>query len=183
MESGLAWGAFVGALVGALVAGAVVGFIVKRALVRRLDALDARGSASVAALPSGHDGDRFAEIAPELVTLARTATDSAIRREEVHEWHQPDLFAQSEDDIAQTVRAKVRRASFNVAVSRSALHGALRRHAASLPASLADELAAFADRLEPNGDGSPAERKRRLAADLDALESRVREALAASARG
>lgn len=181
MESGFVWGAFFGALAGALIAGMAVAAVVKRALDRRLGAHASLGAEPVSQEPAATNGERFAEIAPELVTLARSAADSAIRREELHEWHQPDLFAESEDDISQAVRAKLRRATFNVAVARSALQGAIRRHGGTLPADLRAELAAFSAALEAEDGGSPYERKRRLAAELDAVESRIRDALGTSA--
>ena len=181
MESGFALSAFLGALVGTLVAAAIVVPMLTRSIERRIGA-DARLAVpSAAAESSTASTDHFAEIAPELVTLARSATDSAIRREELHEWHQPDLFAESEDDITQTIRAKLRRATFNVAVAKSALQGAVRRHAAALPADLRAELTAFSATLDAEDGAAPYERKRRLAAELDAIEARIRAALGANA--
>lgn len=178
MDSGFAWSAFLGALVGSVLVGGIGLVLMKGTLDRRLSGAPAtvqpqlEGEAS--AVPSG---ERFAEIAPELVTLARSATDSAMRREELHEWHQPDLFSQSEDDISQTIRAKLRRATFNVAVAKSALQGAIRRHGASVPAELRSELTAFAALLDAEDGGTPSARKRRLSAELDALEGRIRDSL------
>ena len=179
MESGFAWSAFLGALIGALVAGLLALALVKRALDRRLGGSDSAPATS--ASDPATSGERFAEVAPELVTLARSATDSAIRREELHEWHQPDLFAESEDDISQTIRAKLRRATFNVAVAKSALQGAIRKHGAAMPAELRAELTAFSAALDAEDGGAPHERKRRLSTELDALERRIREALGATA--
>ena len=178
MESDFAWSAFLGALVGSLIVGGLTLVLIKRSLERGLSAPDlpAQGALDAGTAPAPA-GERFAEIAPELVTLARSATDSAVRREELHEWHQPDLFSQSEDDISQTIRAKLRRATFNVAVAKSALQGAIRRHGASVPAELRSELTAFAALLDAEDGGTPSARKRRLAAELDALEARIRDSL------
>ena len=124
----------------------------------------------------------FAEIAPELVNLARAASNTAIRNEEVHEWHQLDLFPLGNDDISEAVRDKLRRASFDAVAARSALFVALRRNRSIIPAPLDAELRGFCERLEPSDEGTRAERKRRLAADLDALERRLRDYLGADMR-
>ena len=125
------------------------------------------------------DPARLAEIAPELVSLARAATESAIRTEEVHEWHQLDLFPLGSDDISEAIRDKVRRASFDALATRSALFLAIRRHRGAIPAPLEAELRGFCDRLDPDDGSSRSERKRRLAADLDALEAGLRETIGA----
>jgi len=178
MESGFAWSAFLGALVGSLLIGGLALALIRRSIARALGGVvtpaESAPAADVAAAPTG---ERFAEIAPELVTLARSATDSAVRREELHEWHQPDLFSESDDDISQTIRAKLRRATFNVAVAKSASQGAIRRHGAIVPPELRSELTAFAALLDAEDGATPSARKRRLAAELDALETRIRESL------
>ena len=104
MESAFAWSAFLGALVGTLAVGVLAVVLMQRSLDRRLAQLGTAAGAA-ASEPAAATADRFAEVASELVTLARSATDSAISREELHEWHQPDLFTESQDDITETVRA------------------------------------------------------------------------------
>lgn len=156
----------------------------KGAIARQLAAGTTRdGSVTAADLdvqPANADG--FADLAPELVNLARAATNTAIRNEEVHEWHQLDLFPLGSDDISEAVRDKLRRASFDAVAARSALFVALRRNRALIPAAIEGELRAFCERLEPTEEGTRAERKRRHAADLDALERRMREYLGADMR-
>ncbi|HEX6589775.1 MAG TPA: hypothetical protein VF039_12195 [Longimicrobiales bacterium] len=132
---------------------------------------------------AGSGAEGFADLAPELVNLARAATNTAIRNEEVHEWHQLDLFPLGSDDISEAVRDKLRRASFDAVAARSALFVALRRNRGVIPTPLAGELGAFCERLEPSDEGTRAERKRRLAADLDALERHLRDYLGADMRG
>lgn len=165
-------------VVSALVHGLIAVWL-KGAIVRALaSSADGTGSGGVVrASTEAGDPERFTEIAPELVNLARAATGTAIRHEEVHEWHQLDLFPLGTDDISEAVREKVRRAAFDAVAARSALVHAVRRHRSAIPAPLEAELSAFCERLEPGDGGSRLERKRRLATELDALESRLRDAL------
>ena len=176
MQSGFAWGAFVGALVGSVVAFVVVALIVRGWLERRLAALGGV-AARPAEAPATSDA-ALADVAPELVTLARAATDSAIRSEELNDWHRPSMTELGSDDVSDIIRGKLRRASFAAVAARAALAAAVRRHRAALPASLANELTDFCERLESNGNGATSgDRKRRLGADLDVLEARIRDAL------
>ena len=178
MESGFVWGAFLGALAGSALAFAVAALVVRAWLDRRLARA---GSAPAHAASDGPvRDDAFADVAPELITLARAATDSAIRTEELNDWHRPSMSSLGSDDVSEIIRGKLRRASFNAVASRAALSTAIRRHRASLPAALESDLLRFCEGLETDGNGaSSSERKRKLAADLDRLEARVREALAA----
>lgn len=179
MESEYLWTAILVAIAASALLHVAVGLWLQRSLVRVLGRVPSSAAdfpTSPAASAEG-SADRMAEVAPELVMLARMATDSAIRTEEVHEWHQLDLFPLGSDDISQAVRDKLRRALFDAVTARSALFVALRRNRAVIPAPVEAELRAFCERLEPTEEGTRAERKRRLAADLDALEHRLREYL------
>lgn len=185
MDSESVWTIVVAVVLLSAVVQVVVALWLKGAIARQLAGGAAgRGATSSLESEAGDAGSYgFAEIAPELVNLARAASNTAIRNEEVHEWHQLDLFPLGNDDISEAVRDKLRRASFDAVAARSALFVALRRNRALIPAPLEAELRSFCERLEPSEEGTRAERKRRLAADLDALEHRLREYLGADMRG
>ena len=183
MDSQYVWTIVVAVVLLSAVVQVVTALWLRGAIARQLGAGAVRaavGSAHPAG--AGGDADDFAELAPELVNLARAATNTAIRNEEVHEWHQLDLFPLGSDDISEAVRDKLRRASFDAVAARSALFVALRRNRALIPAPLETELRGFCERLEPTEEGTRAERKRRLAGDLDALEHRMRGYLGADMR-
>lgn len=168
----------------ALVHG-LIALWLKRSIERRLSpgvATPATAATARAAdAPRAPDAqtDLFSDLAHELVTLARAATDTAVRNEEAKEWHRPN--AGGSDEIADVVRDRLRRAAWSAVAARSALTEAVRRNRATIPAGLESELYAFCDRLAAEENGTPAERKRRLSADLDALETRFRDALGAGA--
>ena len=179
-------GAALAAVIASVVAHVLFRVWLDRALERRLGAFAAGEQA-----PGSGEGaqpedsraagaGRFAEIAPELVSLARSATDSVIRKEEVHEWHGPNLSALGSDDISDVIHENLRRASLNALAARSLLSEAIRKHRASIPPELAGELTAFCERLSTDEPGSATERKRRLATELDALEAGFRDALGAN---
>ena len=183
------WQHLLVAIVAAVVAAFLVYFLFRSSLERALDArLDRLSSAAAGQLAMTreetgvlrdahrtHD-DRFAEIAAELIDLARAATESVVRSAEVHEWHRPNM-ALGADDVAAVIRDKLRRASFNAVAARSQLVGAMRRHAASLPQPIESDLRAFCAHLDGNGDASSVEHRRRLADELEKLETRFRDAL------
>lgn len=179
MEWGFVLAAFLGALAGSVVAYALTGAALRRRIDERLGAFETTASRMIDAHAAGAAG--FGDIAPELVGLVRSATDAAMRREEVNEWHRPSLNALGSDDISESIRGRIRRAQFEALTARTALQGALRKHRAAIPAELDAELRSFVERLESNGDGSSAAAKRRLSADLDAIEGRIRESLSAKA--
>ena len=179
MEWGFVLGAFLGALAGSVVAFALTNASLGRRIDERLGAFEATAARVIDAHAAGAAG--FGDVAPELVALVRSATDAAMRREEVNEWHRPGLNALGSDDISESIRRRIRRAQFEALTARTALQGAIRKHRAAIPADLDAELRSFCERLEANGDGSSAATKRRLSADLDALESRIRESMSAKA--
>ena len=173
--SSVFWSALAGALVGSAVAVAF-GALLMRGWLRR--ALTANGSAATQVADSAttsHAG--FTDVAPELVALARTATESAMRREEVNEWHRPSLAGGTNDDVSEVIRGRLRRASFNAVAARAALNAGIGKHRGAIPADLEAELRAFCSRLDGDDDAPSSERKRRLAEDLDAIEARIRDAL------
>ena len=172
----------------ALVHG-LIALWLQRAIERRLSSLGTTtptttriagtaGAPSAAARAADAQTDLFSDVAQELVNLARSATDTAMRNEEAKEWHKPN--AGGSDEIADVVRDRLRRAAWSAVAARSALTEAVRRNRATIPAALESELYAFCDRLAADDGGTTAERKRRLSADLDALESRFRETLGAT---
>lgn len=125
--------------------------------------------------------DRLADVAHELVTLARNATDAAIRHEEIHDWHRPGLAGLGDDDIAASIRDQLRRSSLNAVAARSALVLAIRRHRDAIPDELEAAIVSFCDGLNDDGGAGAAARDRRraLALALDALEGRFGEVLGA----
>lgn len=174
------------ALIASVVAHVLFRAWLDRALERRLEAFAARepgrgrGEGATPEDLRGAGVGHFAEIAPELVSLARSATDSAIRKEEVHAWHGPNVSAIGSDDISDVIHENLRRASLNALVARSLLSEAIRKHRSSIPTELEAELRAFCDRLSSDEAGTAAERKRRLAGELDALEAGFRDVLGAN---
>lgn len=175
--------------VSALVTG-LVGVWLKGSVDRRLDAFAASAAAQLEAFRAeaarqqeAHAvrADRFADVADELINLARRATESAIRSEELNEWHRPNAAALGSDDVSEAIRGRLRRASWDTAAATSSLSAAIRRHREVIPGVLEQELAAFHDRLtSASGEGASSERKRELAGALDSLESRFRDLLGAS---
>lgn len=187
----------VAVVVAVAVSALVHGWLVSRlgrSVERRLDAMTAevtraleamrataeRGEAEEHLRRSRH-ADRLADVAHELVTLARTATDAAIRREEIHDWHRPDLETLGSDDIAASIRDQLRRSSLNAVAARSALVLAIRRHRDAIPDELESAIVSFCDGLNDDAAGAAAgrDRRRALATALDALEGRFGEVLGA----
>ena len=173
--SSVFWSALGGALLGSAIAVAFGAVLVRGMLDRRLASLAAVPVQNADIAPASRSG--FTEIAPELVALVRTATESAIRREEVTEWHRPSLAGGTSDDVSEVIRGRLRRASFNAVAARAALNAGIGRFRGAIPADLETELRAFCTRLDSEEDAPSSERKRRLAEDLDAIETRIREAL------
>lgn len=183
MDSGSSVAALVVAVVVVVLVSAALQWLfaiwLKRGLLRELSTRSGGPAAGSQASDESGGAERFAEVAADVVTLARAAANAAIRNEEVHEWHQLDLFALGADDISETIRDRVRRAAFDAVAARSAFFVALRRHGAAIPVPLETELRAFGQQLDRDESGTRAERKRKIVAELDAVEARIREALGA----
>ena len=199
------WRYLAGAVLAAIAASALVhvllGVWLRGALDRRLEAFRADAARELEAFRSGAarqlealegeaskqralteaSADRFADVAEELVNLARNATESAIRKEELDEWHRPSQAALGADDVSEAIRGRLRRASWEAVAATSSLSAGMRKHRALIPAALEAELSSFCDRLNAKEGDDASDRKRALAAALDALESRFRESLSSAA--